>query len=137
VKPTAAMEDYLEALLTLEQKNIEPRVKNLAEELGIKPPSVIDMLKSLSEKKYVTRSTRTSIELTEDGRRIGEKIQRRHIFIQKFFTDVLGMNEALANEDACKVEHCLSTSTCNRFIEYTQYITEKQKTPTSWLQDRS
>ncbi|MDD4527998.1 MAG: metal-dependent transcriptional regulator [Candidatus Margulisbacteria bacterium] len=118
MKPTAAMEDYLEALLVLEQKNIETRVKNLAEELNIKPPSVIEMIKSLISKKLVSQKPRENIKLTSTGREIAKKIQTRHLAIKDFFQHILGMDEAFADSEACKVEHCLSTETCDKLIEY-------------------
>jgi len=118
VKPTAAMEDYLEALLVLEQKKIEPRVKNLANQLGIKPPSVIEMLKALVSKKFVTHVPRKDITLTATGRTIAVNVKQRHVSIKDFFHKVLGIDETLADADACKVEHCLSEETCGRLIEY-------------------
>ena len=133
MKPTAAMEDYLEAILFLQKNGIETRVKNIAEELRIKPPSVIEMLKSLSAKGFILHEERNKIELTTAGREIAEMIQRRHKYIKKFFKDVLGMNEQIADEDACKVEHCLSANTCNRFIEYVQFLEKQDGSGTDWL----
>ena len=118
LKPTAAMEDYLEALLVLEQNNIEPRVKNLAEKLNIKPPSVIEMLKTLISQGYVTQENRNKIVLTETGMAIAKKTHTKHDVIQAFFQNILGVTPALADEDACKVEHCLSQETYEQLVKF-------------------
>jgi DtxR family Mn-dependent transcriptional regulator len=118
MKPTSAMEDYLEALLSLEAKGIETRVKNLAEELNIKPPSVIEMLKHLIAKGYVTQENRKEVHLTESGMAVAKKIQKKHAVIKSFLVDVLKLDEDTADTDACKIEHCLSQKTYEQLMKF-------------------
>ncbi len=118
MKPTSAMEDYLEGLLSLEKKGIETRVKNLAEELNIKPPSVIEMIKTLVGKGYVTQENRKEIHLTESGMEIAKNTRKKHSVIKTFLQDILKVDEATADLDACKIEHCLSQKTYEQLVKF-------------------
>jgi DtxR family Mn-dependent transcriptional regulator len=118
VQPTSAMEDYLEALLRLQEKGLETRVKDLAEELNIKPPSVIDMIKILASKGYVTQENRKEILLTETGLEIAKKTHTKHAVIKTFLKEVLAVDDTTANEDACKIEHCLSQKTYEQLVKF-------------------
>ncbi len=118
MNPTTAMEDYLEALLSLQQKGISPRVKNLAEELQIKPPSVIEMIKVLIAKGYVTQENRKEVCLTTTGLEIAKKTHKKHSVIQNFLQEILKIDAITANEDACKIEHCLSQKTYEQLVKF-------------------
>jgi DtxR family Mn-dependent transcriptional regulator len=118
VQPTSAMEDYLEALLRLQEKGQETRVKDIAEELKIKPPSVIDMIKILIAKGYVTQENRKKILLTEAGMEIAKKTHTKHDIIKNFLQEILSVDEATADQDACKIEHCLSQKTYEQLVKF-------------------
>jgi DtxR family transcriptional regulator, Mn-dependent transcriptional regulator len=133
MKLTIAMEDYLEALLSLQEKGIETRIKYLAKELGIKPPSVIDMIKILVAKGYVTQENRKEVLLTEKGLSVAKKIHNKHYIIKDFFCDILGINEEVANNEACKIEHYLSQETYQKLLNYVEHIKKTQQNPLSWI----
>ncbi len=118
LQPTSAMEDYLEALLRLQKKGLETRVKDLAEELNIKPPSVIDMIKILASKGYVTQENRKEILLTESGMEIAKKTHTKHDVIKQFLNEILYVDEDTADQDACKIEHCLSQKTYEQLVKF-------------------
>ncbi len=118
MQPTSAMEDYLEALLRLQEKGQETRVKDIAEELKIKPPSVIDMIKILIAKGYVTQENRKKILLTEAGMEIAKKTHTKHDIIKNFLQEILSVDEATADQDACKIEHCLSQKTYEQLVKF-------------------
>ncbi len=118
MKPTSAMEDYLEGLLNLEKGGIETRVKNLAKELSIKPPSVIEMVKTLISKGYITQENRKEIHLTEAGMEIANNTRKKHSAIKSFLLETLKVDEATAEIDACKIEHCLSPKTYEQLINF-------------------
>ena len=118
MQPTSAMEDYLEALLRLQNKGQETRVKDLAEELNIKPPSVIDMIKTLVSKGYVTQENRKEILLTESGMEIAKKTHIKHDVIKQFLNEILSVDEATADQDACKIEHGISQTTYEQLVKF-------------------
>ena len=116
MQPTSAMEDYLEALLRLQEKGEKTRVKDLAEELNIKPPSVIDMIKILIAKGYITQETRKEIILTTTGMEIAKKTHTKHAVIKQFLSVILSIDDLTADQDACKIEHCISQKTYEQLV---------------------
>ena len=109
-------EEYLEAILILEEQRGKVRVKELSEMLGVKPPSVIEYLERLVRKGLVDYAKgRGEIRLTKEGRRIAEQVYRKHMLLRKFL-EMIGVPEKVAEEDACKIEHVVSKITLDRII---------------------
>ncbi|MBI5869662.1 MAG: metal-dependent transcriptional regulator [Actinobacteria bacterium] len=104
---TEAVEEYLEAIykMSLEGPVIAAR---LAENMGVSPPTVADMLKRLSEKGLVKTSRRDGVKLTKKGLEAAETMVRRHRLWERFLTDVLGLNWDEVHEEACRLEHAMS-----------------------------
>ena len=100
-------ENYLETILVLSRRLSVVRSVDIATELGFKKPSVSIAMKNLREKKHITVSDSGFITLTPSGRAIAEDIYERHQFLSQWLTQ-LGVDPAIASEDACKIEHVLS-----------------------------
>ena len=62
-----AAEDYLEAMLMLQQEKGYIRSIDVAEKLGVTKPSVTYATKRLRESGYITMDRDGRITLTEDG----------------------------------------------------------------------
>lgn len=100
---TSSMEDYLEAVLVLQQQKGYARCVDVAEFLDVKKPSVSRAVKELSKKKCLIKKDDGTLSLTEQGQQIYEKHQ--------FFTRQLieaGVPQDIAAQDACKLEHVIS-----------------------------
>ena len=130
---TTVMEDYLEAIFDLDQKKKVVRVKDIAQEMDVKMPTVSSMLKTLSEKGLVNYAKYEYIELTEDGVRVGRAMRRRHEALQAFLTEILKVEPRNANEEACKMEHALSSETLNRLIDFLAFVRTSPKAGKRWL----
>jgi len=100
-------ENYLETILMLSKTHPVVRSVDIAEELGFKKSSVSVAMKNLREKEHITVTKEGFIYLTETGRQIAEMIFERHELITNWLTS-LGVDEKIASEDACRVEHVLS-----------------------------
>ena len=105
-------EDYLEAMLMLKDERGYIRSIDIAEKLGVTKPSVSYATKRLRENGYITMDKAGMIQLTESGLEIAERIFERHELITRLFVR-LGVRPETAREDACKIEHDLSTETCD------------------------
>lgn len=103
-------EDYLEMMLMLKEKKGYIRSVDIAAELGVTKPSVSYATKRLRENGYLSMNTEGLIELTDSGMEIAKKIYRRHKVIAQFFMSI-GVEERIAYEDACKIEHDISPQT--------------------------
>lgn len=100
-------ENYLETILMLSQELPVVRSVDIANELGFKKSSVSIAMKNLREKNHITVSDAGFITLTESGREIAEMIYERHKFLSSWLVK-LGVDEKIASEDACKIEHVIS-----------------------------
>ncbi len=101
-------EDYLETILVLHNRNGEVRSIDIATELDYSKPSVSVAMKNLREQECITVDKNGFIELTEKGRSIAEKVYERHLLFTEWLVS-MGVPEDIAAEDACRIEHCLST----------------------------
>lgn len=100
-------ENYLETILMLSQKLPVVRSVDIANELGFKKSSVSIAMKNLREKEHILVSDAGFITLTPSGQEIAEMIYERHKFLSSWLVS-LGVDEATAAEDACKIEHIIS-----------------------------
>jgi Mn-dependent DtxR family transcriptional regulator len=99
---------YLETILILSKRNNQVRSIDIANELGYTKPSVSVAMKNLRENGYVEMDSNLHITLTEKGRKIAETMYERHTFLSEWLSH-LGVDEKVATEDACRIEHVIST----------------------------
>ena len=100
-------ENYLETILILSKRLPVVRSVDIAEELGFKKSSISVAMKNLREKGHIVVNKSGFITLTESGRQIAEMIFERHELISDWLTS-LGVDPAIAVEDACRMEHVIS-----------------------------
>ncbi len=121
-----SLEDYLERIVMLHEKNEVVRSVDLATSMGYSKPSISIALKKMKEKKLVEVDEGTgNIILSEEGRKIGEATYHRHKVISHLLEDI-GVSEKQALIDACKIEHDLSEETFERLEEHLKEF-EKRK----------
>ena len=101
-------EDYLEAILMIKKRSGNVRSIDVARELSFSKPSVSVAMKNLKTSNYITVDENGFINLTEAGQEIADKIYERHTFLTNWLTS-LGVDPEVAAEDACKMEHVISS----------------------------
>ncbi len=79
--------------------------------MEIKMPSVSGALKKLKREKLVNYTRYASITLTRKGSLLARKILKRHKTLHKFLSRVVGVEESIAEQDACRIEHVISSQT--------------------------
>ena len=104
---TSSMEDYLEAVLVLQQQKGHVRCVDVAELLDVKKPSVSRAVKELSKKKCLIKKDDGTLSLTEQGKQIARQIYEKHQFFTKQLMEA-GVPKDIAAQDACKLEHVIS-----------------------------
>ena len=104
---TSAMEDYLEAVLMMQKRHGYVRCVDVAEQLGVKKPSVSRAVKELSKSGYIVKNTDGTLSLTDSGLQIATQIYEKHLFFTKQLVEA-GVPEEIAKKDACKLEHVIS-----------------------------
>jgi Mn-dependent DtxR family transcriptional regulator len=103
-------EDYLEAILMIQERKGYVRSIDIAEELQYSKASVSIAMKKLRENGYISVEPSGHLTLLEPGREIAERIYERHKVLTTLF-EHLGVSHETAVKDACKVEHDLSPET--------------------------
>ena len=112
-------EDYLEAILMIKEKKGYVRSIDVANQLEVSKPSVSYATKRLRENGYITFNEDGMISLTESGMEIANKIYTRHKVLTNIFKN-LGVDDKIASEDACKIEHDLSPETFEAICKYAE-----------------
>ncbi len=121
-KITRSLEDYLKALLEVEERKGFARVKDVAEKLGVKAPSVVEALQRLDRLGLVRYSKHGSIILTGEGREKAFELKRRHRALTFFLQEVLGVEEEKASKQACAMEHFLEEDVLERLAAFLEFI---------------
>ncbi len=103
-------EMYLESIYRLSQKSGKVRSVDISEYMGYSKPSVSRAVNLLKNGGYIVMDEENFITLTEAGRAIAEKIYSRHMVLTELLIR-LGVSEAVASEDACRMEHTISDET--------------------------
>ncbi len=105
-----------------------------AKRLGVKMPTVPNMLRTLSERGLIDYEKYEYLELTKKGSDVGEEINRRHHVLRSFLTDILGIDLEKADEEACKMEHAVGGATMDRFVVFMEFIQACPRTGENWLE---
>ncbi len=117
MKTNESIENYLETILTLNNKNGYVRSIDIAHELSFSKPSVSVAMKNLREKGYIYTDDSGNITLTRQGMEIAEDVYERHQIIATALM-ALGVDEKTAFEDSCRIEHVLSKNSFDKIKEH-------------------
>lgn len=121
---TGAFEKYLEAIYEISISEGEVRVKDIAVSLGVSYPSVSEMVDRLVENGLVNHDKYRHITLSAKGRRIAKGLEGKHDVIKRFFVNVLRVEEEVADNDACEIEHVISDETLDKLVKYLESLPE-------------
>jgi DtxR family Mn-dependent transcriptional regulator len=105
---THALEDYLKAIYQLAEEPQPVIAARIAAETGVAPSTIFTTLQRLAKDGYVTVNRKKEIHLTSDGKKVAEKIVRRHFLTERFLTDLLGLDWVKAHQEAHRLEHAIS-----------------------------
>jgi len=113
-KITPSKENYLKVMLQLSSEKGGIRSTDIANALGISKASVSSMMNVLREAGYIAKEKYGTVTLTENGRNVAADIKRRYELLKRFLHDILGIEAAIAAEDACRMEHLISPETADQ-----------------------
>ena len=110
-------ENYLEAMLVLENENGFIRSVDIAKMLNVSKPSVSKALRVLASANYIEQPISGKILLTKTGREKAAEVLDRHNTIACYLTNVLGVDHDISLIDACRIEHVISEITFQKMKE--------------------
>jgi DtxR family Mn-dependent transcriptional regulator len=108
------VERYLEAIYYIEHEGEVPRPGRLAEWLGVSAPTVSVSLQRLARDGWIRIAGDRSVELSDAGAEAASAIVRRHRIVERWLTDVLGLDWAAADVEAMALTHGMSAIVLDR-----------------------
>ena len=117
MKILESAENYLETILVLSRRIGNVRSIDIVTELGFSKPSVSVAMKNLRQNGYIQVDENGFISLLPSGREIAEKIYERHTLLTEWLTS-LGVSPDTAAEDACRIEHVISSESFQALKEH-------------------
>ena len=115
------VEDYLEVVYDLVQTKGYAGSTDIAERLGVKTPSVTNMLQRLDGMGFIVYERYRGLRLTDKGEETARFIKQKHITIIKFL-QILGVGEKTTKLDAEGIEHHVHKDTVKRMERFVDFV---------------
>jgi DtxR family transcriptional regulator, Mn-dependent transcriptional regulator len=112
-----ATEEYLEAILAIEEDGVVPLRARLVERLGLSAAAVSETVGRLSDNGFVKLHGDRSLHLTDKGRRLATTVVRRHRLAERLLTDVIGLEWEKVHREADRWEHAISSDVEEKLVE--------------------
>ena len=100
------------------------RVSDIARALNITRGSVSINLRALKKRGWVETDEHRLVRLTAEGLRVARPVMAKRVILNAFLSGVLGIPEAQAEIDSCKIEHLISHVTGQRLAEFVRFLTK-------------
>ncbi len=125
-------EDYLKSIYKIILRRGFARPIEIAEDLGVRPASVTDMLKKLQEKGLIIYEKYRGIRITEKGEKIAKKLIYRSEILTRFFK-IFGVSEENSVEMANRVEHYIDDVSFQKIEKFVEFVESFKENP-KWLE---
>jgi DtxR family Mn-dependent transcriptional regulator len=110
-------EEYLEAILEIEEEGTIPIRARLVERLGLSAPAVSETVNRLVDHGYAQLLDDRSLRLTDKGRDVATTIVRRHRLAERLLVDVIGLEWEKVHKEADRWEHVISAEVEEKLVE--------------------
>lgn len=119
MKLTDVQEEYLKTIYMLENTEKVARVTDIAQKLNKTKSTVNYSIKNLKEEGLIDYETYGEIALTEEGKKIAQKILEAYDIVYLFLTEILQVDGEKAEKEASKIKATLNDETLNKLAIYT------------------
>jgi Mn-dependent DtxR family transcriptional regulator len=117
-----SMAHYLQAVAALESDKGHARVGDIADHLGVSKSGVTSMIRSLQTRGLVAHERYGNVTLTVAGRRLANRTESNRRLLTTFLSEILGVPEDVASEDACMIEHLVSPEVSVELLRLTSFL---------------
>lgn len=121
IELSLTQQDYIKSIWNLEQVGIQAKMTVVADQLSVKPPTVLVMFRQLLRLSLIIYDKRAGAKLTDRGRGEAQQLIRKHRLIETFLDKVLNVEEPLLHNEAEKLEHVISDQLIMKIDEYLNY----------------
>lgn len=119
---TPSVTRYLIAIDELHKKQGYARLVDIASLLDTSVGSLSTSLKNLVQKGMIEMDDNKHFSLSEEGAAALRQMRGTFFVIQRFLTQILGVEEETAFADALKIEHLLSKESTGKILNFTRAI---------------
>ncbi len=116
---SSGLEDYLECIFNNIEKKGSVKAIEISKELDVSRASVTDALHRLADKEYIRYERYGSIEITKKGIDKAREVIDKHTILTNFFENILNLTHEEASENACRIEHVITSNAFKKLKEYT------------------
>jgi DtxR family transcriptional regulator, Mn-dependent transcriptional regulator len=109
-------EEYLEAILEIEEEGTIPIRARLVERLRLSAPAVSETVNRLVEHGYAELLDDRSLRLTPKGREVATTVVRRHRLAERLLVDVIGLEWEKVHREADRWEHAISADVEEKLV---------------------
>lgn len=127
---TPSLEDYLKTIMLLEQKKGSARPIDIAKAMRVGKPSSSLALRRLKERGLIAHDAYGEATLTQEGKKMAERILLRHEALREFFESILGIPKDQADANAHRLEHVIDEDVLSRLIALTNILNKSLKVAT-------
>ena len=128
------MAHYITSIHDLRERLGYARVSDVARELAVTKGSASVQVKHLKEKGFVAEDDNRHLHLTGTGEEVAHQVRYNRQVLIRFLRDLLGVQAAQAEEDACKIEHLLSDETSRRIVQLVRLVDSGEPSSRSILE---
>ena len=122
---SSRVEDFLEVIIELEDKNGEASVSEIASHLAISRPSVVRMLRKMANDGWIEQIPYRPVKLCPKGREHAEWMRERHSILFQFLTSI-GIEKTTAHHETEGIEHYLSENTVRQIEKMMKNLEKKE-----------
>jgi len=123
ISASRKVEDYLRIVYEIVETKGYARIRDISKALGVKPSTVVEMMRKLHEQGLVIYEKYGGITLTSRGKVMAETVKRRHDTFKRFLEIIL-VPDDVAARDAHILEHQLDPKTILQFTRFVEFITQ-------------
>lgn len=120
---TPTIEGYLEIIYMMSVEGQPVIGARLAEALHVSRPTVTTTLKRMVRDGLIKLDDHKGITLTPKGLAVAEHLQHRHRIVERWLTDVLGLDWAKSDAEAHRLEHAMSDEVAEALNKHLDYPT--------------
>lgn len=130
---TERIEDYLETVLEIELEGGVPSVTEMASRLGVRKATVVVAVRKMVELALLDHQRYGKIGLTREGREKALETYRRHQHMTFLFSQLLGLDDSIAEEMACAAEHSLDPASERRLAAFVDFFCHSRTAGRGWV----
>lgn len=117
-----SLEEYIKTMYILRKQNGNIRVTDVAEKMNCSKASVNKAINNLKDNGLVNYESYGTIEITDEGADLAQKILESYDIIFLFLKDVLGMETEKAEQEAENMKSSMSDEAINKLARYVHQV---------------